>query len=935
MATALSSATEYTEIGSHKLASLVASKIYFYLQEFRDSLNLALGAGDLLDLKENSEYVKTIVNKAIDEYILLRNNKDSDSITDEKTLIFNQRLSAIGLAIDSCRLDILEKVLHNDTTGELFIYVQKHCLEFVNEIDYRAKIFELLVKVLLDSKKIDYSAICHILAALDDPARSAEQLINLALSSPEGELIAMQVAFDSEQTAVMDFLLSQKAIIDSKLQEKLAENDTTSAKILDNLGKILDGSVRRKLLLEFYFTNNHSNMEILNKTNSSLDSRSSFCHSALSVSNAFMHSGTTVDSFLRNNLEWLSRANNWSKFTATAALGVIHKGQTSLGMNLMKPYLPQDGVSSSVYSESGAYYALGLIYSRSGNPEIVDYLQQALNIYQSKDSEILQHGACLGLGLVAMGHCRSDLYDSLRSVLYSDSAIAGEAAGISMGLLMVGSGTDSVIDDMLQYARETTHEKIIRGLALGISLAVFGIRDDAEILIKELCNDEDPILRYAGALAITSAYCASGTNSAIKRLLHMAVSDVSDDVRRTSVIGLGFLLLRTPEQVPRMVELLSGSYNPHVRYGSAIALGIALAGSGSLSATEILEPMLKDSVDFVRQGAFIAMSMVLMQHNDASTNSTTSASNGANAISSNNVSKFKSTMAAAISNKHEEYLSKAGAILGQGIIDAGGRNSAIRLISKNSGLINIEAFVGLFLMTQSWSWMPLSHMLSLSFAPTSLIAVTKDIKVPKFSIPCHAKSSLFEYPVEAKSDVSEVVESEAPVALSFTVKSRARVTVSSPDSSSKKEQESMEIDELPEPSAPPANIMETEETPAVSTSLKGQNSPSAKQKKTKSSSADSCTINNFSRVLPWQEQYVSWPLDTRFIPALAASTNSESDGSAKPGYSGFVVVLDRTPDQEMELVSSMSPTVEGPESNLEDEQEIEPPAPFQYPFGRD
>lgn len=27
----------------------------------------------------------------------------------------------------------------------------------------------------------------------------------------------------------------------------------------------------------------------------------------------------------RENLEWLARATNWAKFTATASLGVIHK----------------------------------------------------------------------------------------------------------------------------------------------------------------------------------------------------------------------------------------------------------------------------------------------------------------------------------------------------------------------------------------------------------------------------------------------------------------------------------------------------------------------------------------------------------------------------------------------------------------------------------
>ena len=38
---------------------------------------------------------------------------------------------------------------------------------------------------------------------------------------------------------------------------------------------------------------------------------------------------------------------------------------------------------------------------------------------------------------------------------------AGEAAGISMGLLMVGTASEKA-SEMLTYAHETQHEKIIR-----------------------------------------------------------------------------------------------------------------------------------------------------------------------------------------------------------------------------------------------------------------------------------------------------------------------------------------------------------------------------------------------------------------------------------------------------------------------------------------
>lgn len=64
------------------------------------------------------------------------------------------------------------------------------------------------------------------------------------------------------------------------------------------------------------------------------------------------------------------------------------------------------------------------------------------------------------------------------------------------------------------------------------------------------------------------AYRGTANNGAIQKLLHFAVSDVSDDVRRAAVLNLGFLLMGVPDQCPPIVALLSESYNPHVRYGA-------------------------------------------------------------------------------------------------------------------------------------------------------------------------------------------------------------------------------------------------------------------------------------------------------------------------------------------------------------------------------
>jgi 26S proteasome regulatory subunit N2 len=118
-----------------------------------------------------------------------------------------------------------------------------------------------------------------------------------------------------------------------------------------------------------------------------------------------MHCGTASDQFLRDNLEWLARASNWSKFSATASLGVIHKGNLDNGMALLGPYLPgAEGNSSSAgsqFQEGGALYALGLINAGHGSGRPVEpYLIERL---KAATQEPVQHGAALGLGIAGLG----------------------------------------------------------------------------------------------------------------------------------------------------------------------------------------------------------------------------------------------------------------------------------------------------------------------------------------------------------------------------------------------------------------------------------------------------------------------------------------------------------------------------------------------------
>ena len=130
---------------------------------------------------------------------------------------------------------------------------------------------------------------------------------------------------------------------------------------------------------------------------------------------------------------------------------------------------------------------------------------------QVKDgsNEPLRHGGCLGLGLAAMGTHRADVYEQLKFNLYQDDAVTGEAAGLAMGLVELGSKSANAIQDMVAYAQETQHEKILRGLAVGIALVMYGRLEEADPLIESLCNDKDAILRRSGMYTIAMAYCGT------------------------------------------------------------------------------------------------------------------------------------------------------------------------------------------------------------------------------------------------------------------------------------------------------------------------------------------------------------------------------------------------------------------------------------------
>ncbi len=183
---------EDEKFAGRQLAALIASKVFFYLEDYPNSVTFALHAGPLFELHgARSEYVDTIVTKIIDEYTRLRNhnaeNKQTLPISSELEAIVNRVLErcfedkqyhqALGLGMETRRLDVIERAVRSspDAAGTI-AYCVDTAMRLVNSREWRRQILSRIVEIHKSLPNPNYVDVFDVLVHLDDSTSVAQTL---------------------------------------------------------------------------------------------------------------------------------------------------------------------------------------------------------------------------------------------------------------------------------------------------------------------------------------------------------------------------------------------------------------------------------------------------------------------------------------------------------------------------------------------------------------------------------------------------------------------------------------------------------------------------------------------------------------------------------------------------------------------------------------
>ena len=183
--------SEDISFNSHALASAVASKCFYHMEEYNDALRHALSSGKYFDTSIKSQYMDKMLSCCIDRYIKKRNSQSANAkdpgtassapVDDDDEEEFSEEFAAqlaaivesmfrrcfadgsfeqaLGIALEAKRVDMVRESIEQSGTGKsaMLIHAFDLCQSVVSSRSWRQEVLQVLVDIYKqDDTTTDY-----------------------------------------------------------------------------------------------------------------------------------------------------------------------------------------------------------------------------------------------------------------------------------------------------------------------------------------------------------------------------------------------------------------------------------------------------------------------------------------------------------------------------------------------------------------------------------------------------------------------------------------------------------------------------------------------------------------------------------------------------------------------------------------------------------
>ena len=745
---------KYTESPQLRvLCAFVIAQINFYGENLDEAVEWVLKSGDRFNINERNLFTDSIIELIIRNYIECKDNETSDGIKDEnfgryEEIVvqvlessfkmnneFDKKL-LVGLAIETEKFEFIKgfiKGLPDVEFYKFFNFIESTIQTNVN----KDQIYSLFLNELISRPNRNYELISKCYFNLKDHQKQGDLLLSLLQNETE---LCYQLAVDIQETGNVYYI----KLLNDYLHEKLGDG-------FKNLEEVLNGDLKSRVVNQFMSQNNNVDFHFFKELGKRWISKNSTLNNSFGIMYSFALLGTKDITLFAEFKKKLEKVKNWSLFTLVSSLGLIFPF-SDISLKLKELTIDE----ASDFSNGGRLYAQGLsFFGKKLNEEDLHIHLENLSKKDKKEGTL--HGTALLLGLRHVLSNSDIISEKLITHLYGEKANIGEASGYALGLIKATHFDTQVVETLINISRNNPHDRIARSMMCSLGLLALGNRDKIMNTFNDLIKEKDEVLRMGAVNMLGMAFFDVCENKIISLLLQIAATDLSNDVRRQSVLALCFVMYSKKNKAFSLLEMLSKSYNEYVRHGVALGLGIIGAGTFDKKIHKLLLTLWKDDIFHVQQACAISFGLL---HQLATPSLDPE------------MVKIREEMITKAHSKYTNIMTKFGCYLGIGLMQSGGGNAVLSLVS-NSGQMKIKNIIGIYMFTFYWYWMPLTNMLGLALEPTFLAGLLKDFNIPRgFQFISKAPKKYFDY-YKVERKVEEKVK-EGPVLLSTTKKVQAR-----------------------------------------------------------------------------------------------------------------------------------------------------------------